>query len=149
MKKFTFQLERVLAWRRTQVQLEAAKLAQIHAHLRELQRKIDTLAQERDRARLQLFSSKNATGTEFQALGPYRAASEAEGVRLAKSAAESRQAAVSQMQVVMERKRDAKLLERLREKQLQSWAVAASRELEHVAEDSYRARVARSGDGKG
>ncbi|MEP7353496.1 MAG: flagellar FliJ family protein [Acidobacteriota bacterium] len=144
MKKFAFPLDRVLAWRRTQVRLEEAKLEQAHTQLRTLQQKIENLAQERDSARLQLFSSHGATGAEFQALEPYRAASEAEGARLTNSLEPARQAITTQVQVVVERRRDVKLLERLREKQVQVWTLAAAVELEQLAEDSYRARSARS-----
>lgn len=144
MKKFIFPLEQVLAWRHTQVRLEEAKLEQMQAGIRAVEQKIKQLAEEREQARHQLYSSKGATAAEFHALEPYRAASEAEGARLTKAVADTKQAAAAQMQVIVDRKRDAKLLERLREKQHQSWSTAAAAEVEQLAEDSYRARSARS-----
>jgi flagellar export protein FliJ len=137
MKKFSFPLERVLAWRHTQTKLEEAKLDRANLELRTLERELTQLSNERDLARRELFQSSGATGAEFQALEPYRAASEAQGLRMAHVAIEMRQAIAAQMRIVMERRRDAKLLERLREQQEKTWNEAAAKEVEQLAEESY------------
>ena len=140
MKKFSFPLERVLAWRQTQCKLEEAKLDRANFELRALEQQLAQLVQDRDAARRDLVATDGRTGAEFQALEPYRAASEAQGIRGARIAADLRLSIAAQMQVVTERRRDAKLLERLREQQFKAWSEAAAKEVEQQAEESYLSR---------
>ncbi len=143
MKKFVFPLDRVLAWRHTQTRLEEATLEKLQVELRGLDQQRANLDQSVVEARDMLLGSQSATSMEIAALEHYRAAAAQEAVRLGHTRASLVQRIGQQTPVVAARRRDARLLEKLRERRLAEWHEAADREVEHLAEESYLSKFAR------
>jgi len=144
MKKFSFPLDRVLTWRNTQTRLEEASLEKLRAELRALDQQrteVDRLLVD---ARDSLLGSHSASSMEIAALEHYRAAAAQHVVRIAHDRAALEQKIAKQMTAVAERRRDARLLEKLRERRLAEWNVAADREVEQLAEESYMSKFSRA-----
>jgi hypothetical protein len=60
--------------------------------------------------------------------------------RLDRSKATCRQNIEAQVWAVGEKRRDVRLLEKLKDRKFQSWRVASEREIDHQAEEAYLAR---------
>jgi len=147
MKKFSFPLDRVLSWRQSQVRLAEAELNRLRAEHNALAIQRAELTADVEQARRELAVSAETTAVELGALEHYRRAAAGKAVRLEQTQVQLRETISRQMQVVFERTRDAKLLERLRETRLASWKAAASREVDQLAEESYLSRLARAQTG--
>jgi hypothetical protein len=147
MKKFSFPLDRVLAWRHTQARLEEAALEKLRADVHALDEGRAALDQSVVAACDSLVGSRSVTGVEIAALEHYRAAAAQEAVRLGHTRASLVQRIEQQTMVVAERRRDARLLEKLRERRLVEWRQAADREVEQFAEDSFMSKFARTSSG--
>lgn len=144
MKKFSFPLDRVLAWRNTQTRLEEAALEKLRAELRALDQQRSDVDRLLIDARDSLLGSRSASSMEIAALEHYRAAAAQHVVRIAHSRAALEQKIAKQMTAVAERRRDARLLEKLRERRMAEWNVAADREVEQLAEESYLSKFSRA-----
>jgi hypothetical protein len=147
MKKFSFPLDRVLAWRHTQARIEEAVLEKLRSELRLLDQQRNQLDQSVVDARDHLLRSRSASGPEIAALEHYRAASAREAVHLGHTRASLVQRIAQQTAVVADRRRDARLLEKLRERRFAQWRQSADREVEELAEESFLSKFARSTNG--
>ena len=147
MKKFAFPLDRVLSWRQSQVRLAEAELNRLRAEHNALATQRAELTADVEQARRELAVSSETTAVELGALEHYRRAAAGKAARLEQSQVQLRETISRQMQVVFERTREAKLLERLRETRLASWKSAAGREVDQLAEESYLSRLARAQTG--
>ena len=144
MKKFTFPLERVLAWRHTQSRLEETVLERLHVELQGLDRRLEDLDRSLKYAGDDLLRHSSTTAPEIAALEHYRAASAAQAAQIAKLRADLHPKIEQQNRVVAERRRDTRLLERLRERRLQEWNAELVREVEQLAEESHISRMVRA-----
>jgi flagellar export protein FliJ len=144
VKKFTFPLERVLAWRRTQSRLEETVLERLHVELQGLDRRLEDLDRSLKNAGDDLLRCSSTTAPEIAALEHYRAASAAQAAQIAKLRADLHPKIEQQNRVVAERRRDTRLLERLRERRLQEWNAELAREVEQLAEESHISRMVRA-----
>lgn len=147
MKKFSFPLGRVLAWRHARTRVEEAALEKLRAELRTLEQQRAGLNQSVVEARDSLLGSRSATAIEIAALEHYRAAAAQEAVQLGHSRVVLEQRIAQQTAMVADRRRNAKLLEKLRERRLKEWNAAAVREVEQLAEESFLSKFARSTNG--
>jgi hypothetical protein len=144
VKKFAFPLERVLAWRRTEARIEEAVLDRIKAELCELDRRRAELERSLREARDGLLQSAFATAPEIAALEHYRANSTAQAAQIAQLRVDLEKKLEHQSRIVAERRRDTRLLERLRERKLEQWRADLSREVEQMAEESHISRMVRA-----
>ena len=144
MKKFSFPLDRVLSWRQTQARLEEANLERLTAERRALDLRDAALQQSVREASAKLASSASVLPAEIGAMEHFRSSAAAQSRHFAVSRVTLEKKIALQTQVVIERRRDAHLLERLRESRIREWRSAAAREVEQQAEESYIARLARS-----
>lgn len=144
MKKFTFALDRVLSWRRTQVRLEEAALARLHGEVKALQQRMAALDQSVVDARGRLLAVRSAAPVEIGALEHFRGAAAAQTRYLLQSLRALEQKVGQQTQVVVERRREAKLLEQLRERRLEMWQTGVVREIDQQAEESFMAGFIRN-----
>ncbi len=143
MTTFTFRLDKVLAWRRTQLELaevefrrEAAARAALDRALAELEaRGIRTEAEVRDWPAL--------AGRDLSALSGFRLYVERRAKELAAQRKAQTKKLAERQQTMLEARRRCRLLERLRERRLAEWQSENARELEQVAAESYLARFAR------
>ena len=143
MKKFSFPLERVLSWRNTQTRLEEAALARLNSELQTLDLRCAALDKSVVDARTTLLAAPAATPHEIGALEHFRNATSAQVGYLLQSRRALEQKVTQQTQRVLERRRDARLLGQLRDRQWESWQAATNREIDQQAEESFLTRMVR------
>lgn len=143
MKKFSFPLDRVLSWRQTQARIEEANLARLHAELHELDLRCAALDHSVQDAHVKLLAAPSTTPGEIGALEHFRASASAQTRFLLQSRRSLEEKVVRQTQAVLERRREARLLEQLRDRRWNSWQAATVREIDQQAEESFLARLTR------
>jgi hypothetical protein len=139
MKKFSFSLDKVHNWRRTQQRVAEAQLERIHADLRSLalsRARLD--ADERDAGRALLLAPVLDAG-ELAAWEDYRRWVGAEHRRLDVRESKYLEEAKIATEKLMERRREVKLLDRMEEKKRNLWQSAVQSELDAEAGEMYLA----------
>lgn len=139
MKKFHFPMGRVIDWREAQARLEEAKLETLYAELRAIESQQQTLDRERDAAEKNV-AARGAMGAELARLGEFRRFTIVERTRLEKVRAEVSGKIAAQIQVVAAKRRDVRLLERLKQQKLIAWHRELGRELDAQADEAYLAK---------
>ena len=139
MKKFDFPLRRVLDWRVTQVRLEESKLERLYAELRAIDCSEAALKLERSAAERAVLTGAN--GADLRALDSFRRFAVSERTHLEKLRADCSRRIAAQIQTVAAKRREAKLLERLRERRRAVWTRQWNRELDAQADESFLARL--------
>lgn len=143
MKKFSFPLDRVLSWRHSQTRLEEAALARLNAELQALDLRCAALHRSVQDAGTKLLAAPSATPAEIGALEHFRNSSSAQSRYLLQSRRSLEQRVAQQTQALLERRRDAQLLEQLRERRFRSWKACMTKEIDQQAEESFLARLTR------
>ena len=129
-----------MEWRQLQTRLEEAKLEELHARAAQIVAEMRVLEKERNQAGRGLVASGTATGLELAFLDAFQSAADAELARQEASLASCRREIEQQTMVVSERRRDVRLLEKLKDQKQRAWRMDFNRELEHQAAESYLAR---------
>ena len=143
MTSFRFPLERVLAWRRTQLEMAEMLLRRKRDAVAEVDRARAEIQAEAVRAELQVRSQGRLEGRDLAALAEFRShVGRVEG-RLAARRAEAGREAEALQSAMLEARRRCRLLERLRERRLEQWTEARDREIEELASESFLARWTR------
>jgi flagellar export protein FliJ len=140
VKKFTFSLEKVLAWRRVQVQVAEAELERLHAELRAAEASRQALGEEGTRVEQEFLHSQSATAPEFTGLAGFRQSLLEQDARLNQLCGLIAQRISAQTSAVTAKRRDLRLLEKLKEQRLHSWNEEFNKETSQLAEESYLAR---------
>lgn len=140
MKRFEFRLERVLEWRRAQLDIELAALGRLTAEAQAIDRRRGEIEAERASAESSLFASATAEAQQLAALDAFRAWAREECGRLANRRAEWERKIAEQRQKLLEARRRSRLLERLKERRRAEWDAEFNRELENLAGELYLAR---------
>jgi flagellar export protein FliJ len=139
MKKFAFPLARVMEWRETQVRIEETALEILQAELHGLETRLTETRAAREHAVKAPPVGGFVTGAELGAFDRFRKAAAVECVKLAEAAAESRQRTAAQLQVVIRKRRDLRLLEKLRQRKLDAWKADLEREIDREASELHLA----------
>src|SRR5271157_4849217 len=143
MTAFRFRLQRVLEWRRTQLEIEQARYKQRVAAVAALDQARAEMEASGIQAEVQVRQWSPVAGRDLAALGEFRSAVRRKEKAIAARRVESSQAADAQLAVMLEAQRRCRLLERLKERRLAEWRAAAGRDLEQIATESYLARWTR------
>jgi len=156
LKKFIFPLDRVLEWRRTQQRLEEVKLERLNADLGALDSRLRMLEAERRRALAELTgglgeltetragAQHHVTGFDLAAVDRYRKSAAEQASRLAASRIELAGRLAAQVQELANRRRDVRLVERLREQRFQAWRAGFMQEIDRQAEETHIAKFNRA-----
>ncbi|HLW76570.1 MAG TPA: hypothetical protein VKS01_06280 [Bryobacteraceae bacterium] len=139
MKKFSFPLSRVMDWREIQARAEESKLEALHAECRAIDAKIAELVAERERADRDAHTHL-VSGAELAAADVFRRFSAAQHTRFIGKRNDCSKRIQAQIQVVAVKRRDVKLLERLKHQRLLAWTTAFHREIDAQAAESHLAR---------
>ncbi len=143
MKKFSFSLDRVLGFRRSECEMEQAALGKLLSERDELSRRTDTLRDGRTQYQTSLAHALYFDGGSVPTLPHWHARVNRS---LSELAAQRDQLTV-RVQQQQERVRAAdlrvKLLEKLRERRLSDWKAALNLDGEAQAAEAYLARFAR------
>jgi flagellar export protein FliJ len=145
MTRFHFPLQRVLDWRRTQLEVEEAKFRQAVATLSALDHAGAELDASAVRTECEVRRWDPVGGGDLAALGAYRLRVRSEKARLQAKRSECARAVAAQQAAMLEARRRFRLLERLKERRLAEWKTAQERELEEIASEAYLAQWGRSG----
>jgi flagellar export protein FliJ len=143
MTGFHFRLDKVLAWRHTELELARGGFQQQAAVLATIDRRRAELKAAATGIEHQLRAAKPIDGSDLAALAAYRrhVRQREQDLAVQRSQAGKR---MEQLQgTLLEARRRCRLLERLRERQFAEWQTAADREVEQVAAESHLASLAR------
>lgn len=133
MKAFRFRLDRVLDWRRTELDREETRLKQLHAARTALEHEKAALQESKEQASRDLVSRAHVDGAELRLLSDYRAAVKRLSARIDEKRRENQKAAAAQQQKLLEARRRLRLLENLRDRRLAEWKYETERQLEAEA----------------
>ena len=144
MKKFTFSLDRVLEFRRSQARIEEVKLEHLYAERAAIDLRERTLREEhRQTLALSVRQGEQAggiSGEELAALDRFGHHMLTEFRRCAQSRASCAQRMAAQLQAVAAKRRDVKLLERLKHQGRTAWDREFEREIAQSAEEAHLAK---------
>lgn len=130
MKSFHFRLDRVLDWRRTELEMEENRLRKMHATLAAIDRERAGLESTCDQACRALLARASVDGAELQLLSGYRTAVKLQCARLDQQRREGEKAAAEQQQRLMAARRKLRLLENLKDRRLAEWKYETDRQIE-------------------
>jgi len=140
MIPFRFSLDKVLEWRRMQLELEENQFKQQLAAMAALDRARAELEAAGIRAEVQVREWRPVAGADLAALGSFRLRTRKMEEELEVRRAECRRKLAGQQAAMLEARRRFRLLERLKERRLAEWQRASNRELEELASESYLAQ---------
>jgi hypothetical protein len=143
MITFRFRLDKVLAWRRTQLELAEVEFRREAGALAELDRVSTELEAYSVRTEAEVREWSSLSGCDLLALNGFRLQVGRRVKELAVQRIEQARKLAEREQVMLEARRRCRLLERLRERRLAEWQSASGKELEQVASESYLARFSR------
>jgi flagellar export protein FliJ len=140
LKNFRFSLERVLSWRRTELEREEASLAPLLAERSRLETAGQRILADLARAGRELVAAGPVDGSDLSALAGYRARLEKERTANERDRAGSTESIALQRARVTEAHRRFRLLEKLRGRRLEEWRAGWNREMESLASEAFLAR---------
>jgi len=140
MQQFQFRLDRVLEWYNRKTQLEENRLATCLGLVHTVERNIARLRAERDAIEQEILQRSPIPAPDFHNLGRYRLGARKEELDLAEEYRQRLASAEEQRLRVQRARQRVKLLEKMKDRRLQEYTIAASRELEAVAAEAYLAR---------
>jgi flagellar export protein FliJ len=139
MTAFSFRLERVLEWRKAQLDLAQAALSRVAAECARWDVTLAKLANARAQADT-LVSRGPVNGSELAALSRYQVYVEQQR-KIAADRRRDCEARLEQQRArVLEARREHRLLEKLREVRRTEWESAVNREFEALAAETYLAQ---------
>jgi flagellar export protein FliJ len=139
MKAFRFRLDRVLDWRRTEMDLQQSRLKQIHATMSRLDQEREAMESAQAEAARALLARPAVDGTDLHALSMYRAAVRLHTARLARKRREHESELAVQQQKLLEARRRLRLLENLKDRRRVEWNYEANRQEAADQSGPYRA----------
>ena len=142
MNAFRFPLERVLGWRRSELELEEHKFQQLVAAVAAVDREMADLAATRIQAETTVREWSSLSGSDLAALGSFRLYAVKKNTELAARRVVCARRVADGRNAMLEARRRFRLLERLRERRYEEWRLARDKELEDLASESYLARWA-------
>jgi hypothetical protein len=144
MNAFRFPLQKALDWRRTQLEIEEVRYKQQSAELAALDRQQAETEASGIRVETEVRAWPSIAGSDLAALDRFRLRIKKEEARIADQRLAAARKATEQQEKMLEARRRARLLERLREKRLTEWQSAQAKELDALAGESYLAQWNRS-----
>lgn len=140
MKKFSFRPQRVMDFRRMQTKLEEIKLEGLHAEMRAIDSRDQALMLQSEISQKALKSAPSVTGFDLELFDSFRISINAQRLQVDKSRTDCRQRIAAQMQVVSAKRRQVRLLEKLKDQRFNDWEQEMFKELDQQAEDAYLAK---------
>ncbi|MCW5978997.1 MAG: hypothetical protein KIT09_13030 [Bryobacteraceae bacterium] len=144
MKRFTFPLERVRLWRKTQIDIEYAKLQELFAELRRLECEVADLHQTEQGARKALLAHAVARqpleGAELERLDDFHLYARQQDGLLARNKEALLGRIAAQRERLIEARRKLSLLDKLKERASDQWQREFEKEIETLASEQFVAR---------
>lgn len=140
MTIFRFPLQKVLEWRRTQLEIEEARFQQAAESVAELDRALAAWEAAGVSAEVELRTHPSVAALELEALGEFRLHVGRREQEVATQRVARLRHLAERENAMVEARRRCRLLERLRDRRLAEWSKARDRELEELASESFLAR---------
>ena len=140
MKKFVFSLERVVQLRQAQVRAEEMKLERLYSERSAIDARERGLYEQRRHSEDDLRGRSQVDAEDLGALDSFQQHVQAELQRNGQARVACDCRIQAQMHTVTLKRRDVKLLEKLRQERQQVWAASLERELAQQAEESHLAK---------
>lgn len=140
MKKFMFPLERVMQLRQAQARAEEAKLERLYGERSALDARERTLHEHRRHSEDDLRGRDHVNAEDLGALDAFQQHVQVELQRNIQARAACDRRIQAQLKVVNLKRRDVKLLEKLRQERELAWSNGVERELAQQAEESHLAK---------
>ncbi len=142
MNTFRFPLQKVLDWRKTELELEELRFKQATAALADLDRARAEWEAEGVKAELQVREWSPLEGRYLAALGNFRSYVKRREKEIARRRVECQKDMEARRKAMLEARRRCRLLERLKDRRLAEWQAGFDRELGATAAEAYLARFA-------
>jgi flagellar export protein FliJ len=143
MTGFHFRLDKVLEWRRTELELAELRFRQQAGAMGDLDRQRAEIEASGIRTELEVREWQGVNGRDLAALGAFRLFVREREAEIDRKRADCRKVLEQRQSEMMEARRRCRLLERLKERRRLEWEKSRDRELEQLASESYLARWAR------
>lgn len=143
MKRFQFPLDRVRRWRAEQATLEELKLEQLVERMTRLRDQKRAVESARIHSEQDVLGRPSIEAIDLQSLDAFRLHTRDKIRDLERQEREAGTAVDEQRQRVMQARRAAELLERLKRRSLDAWQAASDHEQESLATELYLAKRAR------
>jgi flagellar export protein FliJ len=140
MSAFRFPLQKVLEYRRKQLELAEVRYKQQLAALSDLDRQRSEVEASRATAESEVRQRAGIAGCDLAALGRFRLHVKSERARLEGQRVGVAKEVAARQEAMLQARRSAKLLERLRERRMEEWQAQRDRELDELASDSFLAQ---------
>jgi hypothetical protein len=140
MKKFRFQLEAALSWRRQKEQAERLRLEELTARRDALQAERGRTAQQWEESHRRTLAQPGVSAEELQSLDAFHRGATARIRRIDAEIQQIAQAVRAQQNALVEASRQTRLLEKLKDRQLAAWKVEFEKQIESDAAESYLAQ---------
>jgi flagellar export protein FliJ len=137
---FSFRLERVLRWRRTQLDVEQFALGRLTAECARWDAMLAKLDRARDEANALMRSSGPVSGADLGALARYQEHLEKQRKAGMDRRRECEKRTEQQRARLLKARREHRLLEKLRQARRAEWEAAVDREFEALAAEAYLAQ---------
>jgi hypothetical protein len=116
------------------------KLEALYAELRSIDTREVAMIQQRVQSERALKAATSVTGFDLEVFDAFRLGTQEEQKRMDQARAECRKRIDAQLQVVTNRRRDVRLLEKLKEQRFEKWEKELFKELDQEAEEAYLAK---------
>ena len=146
MKRFQFPLQRVLEWRSLHMRSAEEQLTRLQEEHAGLVHRENSLRAAELKAEMGLLKLPTMDGSDLQSLGAFQLRIRSERAQLLEARAKCQAEIVKQRTRVLIARRDFKVVEKLKERRLQSWTYLTDREIENTAAEAYLSRWARPTD---
>jgi flagellar export protein FliJ len=140
MNAFRFPLQKVLDWRRSELDLAELKFQQLTAAVAAVDQALAELETAGIRAEILVRDWSPVCGRDLAALGSFRLHVRKKNAELSARRAECAGRLAAGRSAMLEARRRFRLLERLKQRRFEEWRLARDKELEDLASESYLAR---------
>ena len=141
MKAFRFPLERVMQWRKLQLDMEHSTLQLRIEELRQLAAARDLLERAIHQSEAKLRDRADLTGSDLNAQGNFLRASATKRADLAQKFRSCEERVRTQRKKYQDAQRNFRLLEMLKADRRQEWSRAFDKELEDLAAESHLSQL--------
>lgn len=142
MNAFRFPLQKVLDWRRSELELAELKFKQLTAAVVAVDKELAELETAGIRAEILVRDWSPLCGRDLAALGSFRLHVRKKNAELSAQRAQCAGRLAAGRGAMLEARRRFRLLERLQQRRWEDWRIARDKELDELASESYLARWA-------
>ena len=140
MKPFHFRLEKVLAWRRTELELEQYKMRLLCVELEQIEQSRARLTAERVVAHHEILRARRIDGADLNAHAARLVYFDGQERALLRRRREQEQLIAEAHKRLLEAQRRLRLLEKLKSGRHAQWQIELNREIEAFAAEAHLAR---------